>query len=156
MRYQLKREQHLYCDIETAWKYFSSPENLSKITPGEMNFIVLTKLDGREIYPGMEIEYTVSPLFHIPLKWKTRIIQVEYQKSFTDLQEKGPYKYWKHFHEFIPNEEGVLMKDTVDYELPFGFIGTLAHDLLVKKKLEDIFNFRYRVLENSFNKIVAT
>ena len=37
------------------------------------------------------------------------------------------------------------MKDTVDYELPFGFIGTLAHGLLVKKKLEHIFNFRYRV-----------
>ena len=89
MRYQLKREQHLYCDIETAWNYFSSPENLSKITPREMNFIVLTKLDGSEIYPGMEIEYTISPFFHIPLKWKTRITQVDYQKSFTDLQEKA-------------------------------------------------------------------
>lgn len=152
MRYQLKREQQLKCDVVTAWKFFSWPQNLSKITPKEMNFIVLTELDDDEIYRGMEIDYTVSPLFHIPLKWKTLITQVDFHKSFTDLQEKGPYKYWKHFHEFIPNEKGVLMKDTVDYELPFGFLGTLAHSLLVKKKLEGIFNFRHDVLEKNFNK----
>ena len=155
MRYQLKREQQLQCDIETAWKFFCSPQNLSRITPKEMNFVVLTKLSDSEIYPGMEIEYTVSPLFHIPLKWKTRITQVDFHKSFTDLQEKGPYKYWKHFHEFFPDEKGVLMKDTVDYELPFGILGALAHGLLVKKKLNNIFNFRYRVLQDNFNKIIA-
>lgn len=156
MRYQLKREQQLQCDIETAWKFFSSPQNLSKITPNEMNFVVLTELEEVEIFEGMGIDYTVSPLFHIPLKWKTRITQVNFQKSFTDIQEKGPYKYWKHFHEFFPNENGVLMKDTVDYELPFGFLGILAHRVMVKKKLEGIFNFRHDVLEKNFNKKIAT
>jgi ligand-binding SRPBCC domain-containing protein len=155
MQYQLKKEQLLNCDMETAWKFFSSPKNLSKITPKEMNFIVLTEFDEDEIFQGMEIDYTVSPLFHIPLKWKTLITQVNFHKSFTDLQEKGPFKYWTHYHEFFANENGVLMKDTVDYELPFGFLGKLAHRLMVKKKLEEIFNFRYRVLENTFNKKMA-
>lgn len=155
MQYQLKKEQLLNCDMETAWKFFSSPKNLSKITPKEMNFIVLTEFDEDEIFQGMEIDYTVSPLFHIPLKWKTLITQVNFHKSFTDLQEKGPFKYWRHYHEFFANENGVLMKDTVDYELPFGFLGKLAHRLMVKKKLEEIFNFRYRVLENTFNKKMA-
>jgi hypothetical protein len=44
------------------------------------------------------------------------------------------------------------MKDTVDYELPFGFLGKIAHLLFVKKKLADIFDFRYSVLEKLFNK----
>lgn len=153
MRHQLKREQQLYCDLATAWAFFSSSKNLSKITPKEMNFVVLTNLSDDEIYPGMEIDYTVSPLLGIPMKWKTLITHVEFQKSFTDFQKKGPYKYWKHFHEFVPNEKGVLMKDTVNYELPMGILGSIAHRLFVKKKLEDIFNYRYRVLENSFNEI---
>lgn len=151
MRYQLHKEQQLNCDIDTAWKFFSSPHNLSKITPKDMAFTVTSDLGDQPIYEGMEIGYTVSPILRIPMKWKTLITQVEYQKSFTDLQAKGPYKYWNHFHELEANDNGVLVKDTVDYELPFGFIGTIAHQLFVKKKLESIFNYRYQFLEKKFN-----
>ena len=152
MRHRLYREQQLNCDIETAWKFFSSANNLSKITPKEMNFVVLTKMENDEIYEGMNIDYYVSPLFGIKMKWRTKIIQVDYQKSFTDFQEQGPYKLWHHHHEFIPNENGIFMKDTVDYELPLGFLGEIAHSILVKKKVEDIFTYRYRILEDMFNK----
>lgn len=152
MKFQLYREQQLNCDIETAWEFFSNPHNLSKITPKDMNFVVLTDLPSTKIYEGMEIDYTVSPLLKIPMKWKTRITQVDELKSFTDFQLKGPYKLWNHFHEFIPNENGVLAKDTVDYELPLGFLGKIAHSLFVRSKLESIFKHRFQVLEEKFNK----
>jgi ligand-binding SRPBCC domain-containing protein len=151
MVHQLKREQQLYCNLETAWKFFSSANNLSEITPKDMNFIVRTKLEDDEIYKGMIIDYYVSPLLGIKMKWQTEIKQVSFQKSFTDFQNKGPYKLWNHFHEFIPNEKGVLMKDTIDYELPMGFLGEIAHGLFVKKKLEHIFEYRNVILEKLFN-----
>ena len=99
----------------------------------------------------MLIDYTVSPVFKIPMKWQTQITQVDFQKSFTDFQQKGPYKLWNHYHEFIPNENGVLIKDTVSYELPMGFLGEIAHKLFVKSKLKSIFDFRHEVLEVMFN-----
>lgn len=151
MVHQLKREQQLYCDLETAWKFFSSANNLSEITPKDMNFIVRTKLEDDEIYKGMIIYYYVSPLLGIKMNWQTEITQVSFQKNFTDFQNKGPYKLWNHFHEFIPNEKGVLMKDTIDYELPMGFLGEIAHQLFVKKKLDHIFEYRNTVLEKMFN-----
>lgn len=150
MIYQLKREQQLYCDIHSVWDFFSSPHNLSRITPKEIGFVVLSDLPEREIYKGMIINYTISPVLGIPLKWQTQITEVNYQKSFTDFQKKGPYKLWRHHHEFIPNQNGVLMVDTVDYELPFGLIGKVVHSLMVKKKLEHIFDYRYQVLEELF------
>ncbi|WP_316818269.1 SRPBCC family protein [Pedobacter nyackensis] len=153
MIYQLKREQQLYCDIQTAWDFFSSPHNLSRITPKEMDFVVLSDLPEEDIYKGMIIDYTVSPVLGIPLKWRTQITAVNYQKSFTDFQKKGPYKLWRHHHEFIPNQNGVLMVDTVDYELPFGIIGKMVHSLMVKKKLKHIFDHRYQVLEALFKLI---
>ncbi|MDR6369802.1 ligand-binding SRPBCC domain-containing protein [Chryseobacterium bernardetii] len=148
--YRLYREQQLNCTIETAWEFFSSPHNLSQITPQSMNFVVLSE-SSDAISEGMEIDYTVSPVLGIPMKWKTVISQVEDYKSFTDFQKEGPYKHWNHFHEFIPNDHGVLMKDTVDYELPMGFLGKIAHQLFVKEKLKNIFDFRYRVLHQRFN-----
>lgn len=151
MKHRLYKEQQLNCDIETAWNFFSAANNLSVITPPDMKFTVLTKLKNDEIFEGMIIDYTVSPLLNIPLGWQTEITQVDFQTSFTDFQQKGPYKLWNHFHEFIQNQDGVLIKDTVDYELPLGFLGEIAHKLFVKKKLENIFDFRHEVLEVMFN-----
>ncbi|MCX8532415.1 SRPBCC family protein [Chryseobacterium luquanense] len=152
MIHQFERQQQLNCDLETAWKFFSSANNLSEITPKDMNFVVRTKLSDDEIYEGMLIDYYVSPLFGIKLNWQTEITQVKNQSSFTDFQRKGPFKLWNHFHEFIPNDSGVLMKDTISYELPFGFLGEIAHSIMIKQKLEHIFDYRFKILEETFNK----
>lgn len=152
MKHELYREQQLNCDLQTAWDFFSLPMNLSKITPKNMAFTVLSEPKTNKIFGGMIIDYTVSPLLGIPLKWKARITSVITNKSFTDFQEKGPYKLWNHHHEFIPNKKGVLMIDKVDYELPFGVLGIITQALFEKKKLEKIFNYRFQFLENLFNK----
>jgi len=148
---KLERSQQLNCNIQTAWSFFSSPHNLSRITPANMKFKVLSNDKNENIYEGMTMDYTVTPLFGIPVSWKTKIVQVNELRSFTDFQLKGPYKLWRHYHEFIPNGQGVLMKDTVAYKLPFGIIGDITHYLLVQKKLKQIFDYRNRVLELLFN-----
>lgn len=134
-----------------AWKFFSSPNNLADITPKDMDFKVLDKLLPEEIYEGMIINYIVKPIFNIPVKWQTIITQVDFMKSFTDFQQKGPYKLWNHHHEFIANEKGVLMRDTIDYILPFGVLGVIARQLFIRRKLEAIFEYRRMVLEKIFN-----
>lgn len=151
MLYHLHTTQQLNCDITTAWDFFSTPRNLSLITPKEMKFTILSELTDQGIYEGMLIQYKVSPFLHIPLNWCTEIQQVNYQKNFIDFQKKGPYKLWKHFHEFIPNDKGVLMKDTVEYSLPLGVIGKLGHAVFIRKKINYIFSYRYHVLEKLFN-----
>ncbi|RNL89158.1 hypothetical protein ED312_07615 [Sinomicrobium pectinilyticum] len=151
MIYQLHKSQQLYCDIETAWCFFSNPENLPEITPDTMGFKIVSKPETHKIYEGMTIDYKVSPLLGIQMHWQTIITQVSEGRSFTDFQEKGPYTLWNHFHEFIPNEKGVLIKDTIDYKLPMGILGQWLHRMMIKRKLEAIFDYRYRVLEERFN-----
>lgn len=147
MKYQLKRKQQLNTDLKTAWEFFSSPHNLSKITPMDMRFKVLTEVGNQPIYEGMIIDYSVSPLLNIPMRWQTEITKVEHMKSFVDFQKKGPYKLWNHLHEFEENANGVLMTDTVDYELPMGIWGDWMQRMIVGKKLKQIFDYRYKVLE---------
>jgi ligand-binding SRPBCC domain-containing protein len=151
MEFQLLREHQLPCEPETAWKFFSSPHNLARITPKEMRFKVLSNLPDDNIYEGMVIDYKVSPLLGIQMLWQSKITQVNQGSSFTDFQMKGPYRHWNHFHEFIPNGKGVLMRDTVDYALPMGFLGRMSHTLFVREKLNYIFNYRFKVLEKIFN-----
>ena len=143
-------EQFLPIDIDRAWSFFSSAKNLSVITPPDLNFEILTDLDGNEIYKGMLIDYKVSPLPGMRVHWITEIAEVDKPFSFMDRQLKGPYKTWEHRHEFIQKKGGVLMKDLVTYQLPFGIIGSVVHALVVRRKLHVIFNFRKMVLEKLF------
>jgi len=148
--YQYTAEQFLPISIRKAWDFFSSPKNLSVITPPEMDFKILTQLDDKEIYNGMLIDYTVKPLFGIPMHWQTKIIDVKPLEVFADTQLKGPYKLWHHTHTFIEKDGGVLMTDIVNYELPFGILGDWVHSLIVRKKIESIFAYRKQVLEKLF------
>src|SRR5688572_5656986 len=151
--FHYKTEQLLPVDINKAWDFFSSPENLSVITPPALDFTIFDDLKDKEIYTGMIINYRVKPLFGIPVKWQTEITDVEKPFSFTDRQLKGPYNLWEHHHRFVEKADGVLVMDHVRYQLPFGFIGTISHSLVIRKKLDDIFTFRRSTLTSLFGEI---
>jgi ligand-binding SRPBCC domain-containing protein len=116
-----------------------------------MGFDVKTEVP-EKMYEGLMIEYRVRPLMNIPMTWITEITHVKDFQFFVDEQRKGPYRIWHHEHHFMETEEGVEMTDIVSYELPFGLLGKIAHPILVKKKLEEIFAYRYKVVEELFNK----
>lgn len=149
--FEFRAEQFLHIGIQKAWEFFSDAENLSVITPPEMQFKILTPVKDKEIYEGMLINYKVRPLFNIPVSWQTEISKVEKPYLFVDRQLKGPYKTWEHTHRFIEKENGILMQDSVKYSLPFGVIGKLTHSAIVRDKIENIFAYRKQILNQLFN-----
>ena len=148
--YQLKRTQFVSTDIQTCWDFFSSPKNLQKITPDYMGFDVLTYVPDM-MYEGLMIAYKIKPLFGIPINWVTEIKYVHEKSFFVDEQRFGPYKMWHHEHHFKEVEGGVEMTDIVSYDLPLGILGKIAHPLIVKRKLDDIFDYRFKQVEEIFN-----
>ncbi|MBS1772992.1 MAG: SRPBCC family protein [Bacteroidetes bacterium] len=148
--YTIERKQLIKSDLKTVWEFFSSPQNLAKITPDYMQFKVTSSPEER-IYSGQIITYKVSPILRIPLFWMTEISDVKEPLQFIDEQKEGPYKLWRHKHIFEQTDEGTLMTDKVVYELPLGPLGTLAHRLFVKKQLNGIFDFRQQIISRIFN-----
>lgn len=148
--FKIEKELFIPADIQRVWNFFSDPHNLQKITPETLRFNVIQCPDVDEIFEGMLIEYRVSPILNVPLKWVTLIRSVQPLQQFTDLQLKGPYTLWEHTHTFEPQGNGVLMKDKVLYKLPFGPIGLLAHTLFVKKQVANIFQHREKVIGKIF------
>lgn len=103
-----------------------------------------------KMYPGQIIEYTVSPVAGINLHWVTEITHVKELDYFVDEQRFGPYTFWHHQHFLIAHENGVEMRDIVHYKIPFGIIGKLVNTLFVKNKLQQIFDYREKVLREKF------
>ncbi len=148
--YQFQREQFVHTSIEELWDFISSPQNLKKITPEKMGFDILSRDIPDKIYAGMIISYRVRPLFGIPTNWVTEITQLVDKSYFVDEQRVGPYSIWHHQHIIVPAENGVLMKDIVSYKPPFGILGRMANTLIIKNKLNEIFDYRTEVLKNIF------
>lgn len=147
--YTLKRTEFLPVSIETAWDFFSNPNNLPKITPSELNLRITSEAE-EKIYPGMIITYTVTPIPFIKTSWATEITQVDPLRYFVDEQRFGPYKFWHHKHFFTEAGEKTQVEDLIHYSLPFGPIGRLANPLLVSRKLDLIFDYRSARIQKIF------
>jgi ligand-binding SRPBCC domain-containing protein len=143
--YELYREQTIHTDLETAWNFIRSPQNLDKITPADMAFEIIGELPV-EMYDGLLIEYRVG----IPLigkqTWLTELKHIRERHSFVDEQRIGPYKIWYHYHEITEVDGGVKFTDRVNYVMPFGPFGEIARALYVKNELKRIFDYRHEAM----------
>jgi ligand-binding SRPBCC domain-containing protein len=147
----LESKQFLPMSLEAAWDFFSSPANLKVITPEHMGFKILSGFqEGEKMYAGMVIRYIVHPFPGIPMHWVTEITHVKDKAYFVDEQRFGPYAFWHHQHFFREVEGGVEMRDIVHYKVPMGPVGLLLNSLLIRKKVEQIFSFRLKKLEELF------
>ncbi len=142
--------QILPISLQESWNFFSNPENLALLTPAEMKFRHVFAPDQPQVYPGMILVHTVSPVAGVPMTWVTEITQVEPMSRFVDEQRKGPFGMWHHIHMFKEVAEGTEIRDVLYYEMPFGFLGNIAHGLFAKKQIEEIFNYRRERLKEMF------
>ncbi|MFK7786512.1 MAG: hypothetical protein AB8B56_15435, partial [Crocinitomicaceae bacterium] len=92
----------------------------------------------------------VSPLLGIKMNWMTEITQVQEKEFFIDEQRVGPYKIWHHQHFVEEIEGGVLMRDIITYQPPMGFLGAIMNTLVIRKKLNEIFDYRFKAVEQKY------
>jgi ligand-binding SRPBCC domain-containing protein len=147
--YTIRREQWVPRPLDEVFAFFSDARNLETLTPAWLKFHVLTAPD--IIAAGVHIKYRLA--WHgIPLRWTTEITRWNPPHDFEDIQLSGPYKLWRHTHQFQTRDGGTHMTDAVDYALPFGFLGRLAHALQVRRNVEKIFDYRYDRIQQMFGR----
>jgi ligand-binding SRPBCC domain-containing protein len=147
----LKQEQLLPISIEEAWKFFSDPANLNTITPDDMVFEITSEIPPI-MYEGMIITYRIKPVLNIPVKWCTEITHIKEGSLFIDEQRTGPYRFWHHEHHFREVPGGIIMTDLLHYDIGKSFIGWIAGKLFIHRRVRQIFEYRYKILEQLFRK----
>ncbi|HEU0034688.1 MAG TPA: SRPBCC family protein [Kofleriaceae bacterium] len=144
----MQRTQTVPHPRREVFAFFADAANLERITPPFLGFQILTPRP-IAIRAGTLIDYRIR-LHGIPLTWQTRIEHYIPEDHFVDVQLRGPYRTWRHLHEFVVVPGGTEIRDTVDYELPLGPLGSLAHALFVKRQLATIFDYRRRIITELF------
>jgi ligand-binding SRPBCC domain-containing protein len=138
---EFRSELWLPAPLERIFDFFSDAGNLQELTPGWVNFEIVTP---RPILlrAGTLIDYRLR-IRGIPVTWRTLIKVWDPPFRFVDEQVRGPYRKWEHEHTFEAKDGGTLMRDCVTYAAPFGF---LTHALFVNRDVRRIFEFRRETL----------
>ncbi len=83
------------------------------------------------------------------IRWVARHLDYIEGVEFTDVQERGPFAYWRHTHRFQPDGAGAcILHDHVEYALPFG-VRSIARGL-VRRQLQRTFEYRHRTTFEAF------
>lgn len=138
--HRLFREQLIPRPIEDVFAFFADARNLEAITPSWLRFEMLTP-QPVTMQAGAILQYSLR-LHGWPIHWTTAITVWRPPFEFVDVQLRGPYRLWHHRHTFETVGDATRMIDEVDYRLPFGWAGSLAHGLFVRRDLQAIFDYR--------------
>ena len=130
------------CPRRKVFEFHTDIENLKHLSKFRGMTVKLKKVN-LPIGKGSEVLLSVVHFGILRRKWFLSVEEFDAPNMFVDIQLKGPFKYWKHTHIFEEVEEGTKMTDRIDYETPFGFIGNLAHSLLLRNTIESLFEFRH-------------
>ncbi len=143
--HELEMEQWVPQPLDKTFSFFKKCENLEPLTPEFMHLKIVDQ-STEKVMEGTTIDYRLR-LHGVPFSWQSRITEWEPNKSFADVQTKGPYSFWHHKHEFEAKNGGTLLRDFVKYKVPFGIVGDLLAHHFVKKDLENIFSFRRSMIK---------
>jgi ligand-binding SRPBCC domain-containing protein len=80
-------------------------------------------------------------------KLSSRVVEFERPHRFTDEMISGAFRSLRHIHEFAPSRSGTLMRDILEWESPFGFLGGVADRLVIERHLRDFLLQRNKELK---------
>jgi ligand-binding SRPBCC domain-containing protein len=140
----LQYETSLPAPLEATFAFFSDVSNLERLTPGWLQFSIVTPLP-IVMRAGLEIDYRIR-LYRVPLAWRSRIDVWEPGRRFVDRQITGPYLWWRHEHRFETTEGATRVIDEVEYLPRAAWIAAR----IVRRDVERVFRYRQDALHQIF------
>lgn len=135
---------------EEVFAFHEDPEVLMKLTPPWERVEVIEFAGSIKVGTKTIIKTFVGPFTKI---WEAEHTEYIANRLFADKQIRGPFAYWYHRHRFEPTATGTtMMIDEIDYALPFGWLGNLFGGAFVRAKLERMFAYRHKVLQQRFSR----
>ncbi len=154
--------------VELVFAFFANPQNLPHLMPPRQK----TRVEDARLEPppprplapdpaqrylsiaagtGSEVLISFHPIPWVPrrVSWLARITEFEWNSHFRGEQVRGPFTAFRHRHGIQPEtrngEDGTLVMDEIEFELPYGLIGQ-AGGFIVKSQLKRAFAYRQKRL----------
>jgi hypothetical protein len=135
------RRSRIEAAASDVYAWHARPDALDRLTPPGEHIEVIERTGGIERGAKVAMRFGRWPF---RMRWVALHQEYEAGRSFSDLQVYGPFAYWKHTHTFEPDGPAAcILEDKVEYALPFGFLGRRIGGNFVRRKIEEMFEYRH-------------
>ena len=169
MSYHFRAEQWVPVPVEKVFRFFADPGNLPRLMPPWMDVellrvkvvppaglepITATVTDQAPFAgAGSEVVASYRAVPRLPFRIRSVALITEFvmNKYFADVQKEGPFRMWRHRHQFVAETRngvnGTVMQDIVEYEIGYGWFGAVVQKVFVGPQIKRTFAHRQRALE---------
>jgi ligand-binding SRPBCC domain-containing protein len=130
--------------VKIVWEFHERKDILQLLTPPWQPVKVIKREGRLEVGAVSEFRLFIGM---IPVRWVARHIEYEKYRIFIDQQVIGPMKYWLHRHQFVEEKGKTRLTDSIDYEIPGGWIIEFLLGWWVDSRLKDMFRYRHEVTQ---------
>jgi len=140
---QFVKQSVIRASVERVFAFHEQPDALTLLLPPWESARVVRSAKISEVGSQAIVETRVfGP---ITMTWVAEHTTYDPPHLFEDIQVKGPFRSWRHRHIVEPHPDGALLRDQIDYEPPFGFLGRAFASRLVEQRLRKLFDYRHEI-----------
>ncbi len=151
---QFKKETFIAAPAEAVFAWHEQPDAFAKLTPPWEDVRLLSQ-SGPISQPGSQVVLSIPLIPGLPwprLRWVSEHRNYIAGEQFQDVQIQGPFAEWCHTHRVLPQANGCLLQDHIEYALPLGWLGELGGCWFIRWKLKRLFNYRHMQMQAIFGK----
>lgn len=140
---QFVRESVISAQPERVFAFHELPDAFELLMPPWEDAKIIQKADIKKIGSRAIIETKIFGF--VTSRWVAEHTVYDPPRMFEDVQISGPFKSWRHRHIIEPHENGAILRDEIEYELPFSIFGMISAPFAIVPKLEKMFEYRHCV-----------
>jgi ligand-binding SRPBCC domain-containing protein len=137
------KESLIRASAQRVFAFHEQPQVLELLLPPWEKARVIQRAKISEIGSRAIIETQIFGPFTV--QWIAEHTVYDPPNVFEDTQIKGPFRSWRHRHVVEHDRNGAMLRDQIDYEPPFGFVGRFLAPLLIERRLRRLFDYRHQV-----------
>lgn len=128
--------------VEKVFAFHEREDIFSLLTPPWQKVKLVSREGGLETGARVVFQAFLGP---IPITWVAVHTAYEKNRLFVDEQERGPFAYWRHQHEFRPIGAGAELADRIEFHLKGGPTADFLLGWAAKLQLFLMFRHRHAV-----------
>ncbi|HEX6243711.1 MAG TPA: SRPBCC family protein [Polyangiales bacterium] len=147
------RERLIAAPCSLVFAFHERPDAFSLLQPPWERTRILQPPTSLQVGTRVVVQTRIGPI------WVTiEAEHVAYAKNerFEDVMRRGPFAHWHHRHLFVERDQGCLLRDEIEYALPFGPLGDVAARVGVEGRLARMFAYRHEVTEREVLRALAS
>jgi ligand-binding SRPBCC domain-containing protein len=139
---RFERITKIAAPAEKVFAFHERDDIFALLTPPWQKVKLVSRQGGLESGARVVFQAFLGP---IPITWVAVHTAYEKNRLFVDEQERGPFAYWKHRHEFHPEGASSVLADRIEFHLKGGPIADLLLGWAAKLQLSLMFRHRHAV-----------